>query len=187
MTQRGSSLIEVVVMMVIMSVSLVGIYSLVHSAQNLAIKADDRLIASNIAREGIETIWVLRDTFQLRAYEVSDCFFTIDGSNADVEKCPQINTVYYLQDNKTLSETGNAAVCINSYGWYSQEYAWDDILCTEAPPCRGSLLKSCLTKFQRSIQFQTCEKWTINDCLLAQVSLTWWDETLKLEQVFTSH
>lgn len=51
MRQSGSSIIEVVVMIVIISVSVVGIYSLVNSAQKLAKTADDRLIATNLARE----------------------------------------------------------------------------------------------------------------------------------------
>jgi len=51
MRQSGSSIIEVVVMMVIMSVSIVGIYSLVNSGQKLAKTTDDRLIATNLAKE----------------------------------------------------------------------------------------------------------------------------------------
>ena len=51
MRQRGSSIVEVVVMMVIMSISLIGIYSLVNSGQSLAKTADDRLIATNLAKE----------------------------------------------------------------------------------------------------------------------------------------
>lgn len=51
MRQSGSSIIEVVVMIVIISISVVGIYSLVNSAQKLAKTADDRLIATNLARE----------------------------------------------------------------------------------------------------------------------------------------
>lgn len=51
MRQRGSSIVEVVVMMLIMSISLIGIYTLVNSAQKLAKTADDKLIATNLAKE----------------------------------------------------------------------------------------------------------------------------------------
>jgi len=51
MRQSGSSIVEVVVMMVIISVSIVGVYSMVNSAQKLAKTTDDRLIATNLAKE----------------------------------------------------------------------------------------------------------------------------------------
>jgi Tfp pilus assembly protein PilV len=122
MRQRGSSIVEVVVMMLIMSVSLIGIYTLVHSSQKLAKMADDRLIATNLAKESLESVGALRDTFLLRAYEVSGCFFTIDASNESTDKCPQRDTDYILSDEKILKPTNEATpVCINKNGWYSQE------------------------------------------------------------------
>lgn len=122
MRQRGSSIVEVVVMMLIMSISLIGIYTLVHSSQKLAKIADDRLIATNLAKEGLESIGALRDTFLLRAYQVDNCFFTIDASNADTAQCPQIDTDYVLLDDKKLRAINEAAVCVNQHGWYSQEF-----------------------------------------------------------------
>ncbi|MCB9807055.1 hypothetical protein H6768_04165 [Candidatus Peribacteria bacterium] len=128
MQQSGSSIVEVVVMMVIMSVSIVGIYSLVNSGQKLAKTTDDRLVATNLAKEGLESIGALRDTFNLKAYSANDCFFTLDGSNLDDTKCYQdgntTGTKYYLKDDKTLSTTSvEKAICINTNGWYSQEYS----------------------------------------------------------------
>lgn len=122
MRQRGSSIVEVVVMMLIMSISLIGIYTLVHSSQKLAKIADDRLIATNLAKEGLESIGALRDTFLLRAYQVDECFFTIDASNADTTQCPQIDTVYILLDDKKLRATDEITVCVSPHGWYSQEF-----------------------------------------------------------------
>jgi len=122
MRQRGSSIVEVVVMMLIMSISLIGIYTLVHSSQKLAKIADDRLIATNLAKEGLESIGALRDTFLLRAYQVDECFFTIDSSNGDKMKCPQIDTNYVLSDDKMLKLSEETAVCVNMHGWYSQEF-----------------------------------------------------------------
>lgn len=120
MRQRGSSIVEVVVMMLIMSISLIGIYTLVHSSQKLAKIADDRLIATNLAKEGLESIGALRDTFLLRAYQVTGCFFTIDASNGDTDKCPRLDTTYVLTDDKKLLVTDEVAVCVSPHGWYSQ-------------------------------------------------------------------
>ncbi len=52
----GSSIVEVVVMMLIISISIVGIYSMVNNGQKLAKLTDDRLTALNIAKEGLESV-----------------------------------------------------------------------------------------------------------------------------------
>ncbi len=187
MRQRGSSIVEVVVMMLIMSISLIGIYTLVNSAQKLAKTADDKLIATNLAKEWLESIGALRDTFLLRAYQVTGCFFTIDASNGDETKCPTVGTDYFLQDNKTLSATGTTAVCIGTNGWYSHEFAKEWIACANAPKCGWIVQKECQTPFSRTITFGECG-WGMNECIQAQVVISWWaGEELSLEQIFTRH
>lgn len=121
MRQSGSSIVEVVVMMVIISVSIVGVYSMINSAQKLAKTTDDRLIATNLAKEGLESVGALRDTFKLRAHEgTNNCFFTIDLSNLNNDKCyytSETGTKYLLLDNKTLGVNADnkpAPVCINN-------------------------------------------------------------------------
>ena len=124
MKERGSSIVEVIVMMLIISISIVGIYSMVSNGQKLAILTDSRLSAINIAKEGIESIGALRDTFSLRAYGATGCFFTIDGLNYGV--CPLTTTpvtYYSLLDTKTLksvSSSGDFSLCIDTHGWYYQ-------------------------------------------------------------------
>lgn len=54
--------------MLIISISVIGIYSMVNNGQKLATLTDNRLTAINIAKEGIESIGALRDTFVLRSY-----------------------------------------------------------------------------------------------------------------------
>ena len=172
--------------MLIMSISLIGIYTLVHSSQKLARVADEKLIATNLAKEWIESIGVLRDSFLLRVYSVDGCFFTADISS-DTTKCPQVDTNYFLQDNKTLSTAGTAAVCISTNGWYSHEFAKEWVPCPTAPKCGGWLYKECQTPFSRTITFTECG-WSPSECVQAQVLLAWWDgEELSLEQIFTRH
>lgn len=107
--------------MVIISVSIVGVYSMINSAQKLAKTTDDRLIATNLAKEGLESVGALRDTFKLRAHEgTNNCFFTIDLSNLNNDKCyytSETGTKYLLLDNKTLGVNADnkpAPVCINN-------------------------------------------------------------------------
>jgi len=138
MRQSGSSIVEVVVMMVIISVSIVGVYSMINNAQKLAKTTDDRLIATNLAKEGLESVGALRDTFKLRAHEGTDsCFFTIDLSNMNNDKCyyptSTSKTKYILRDDKTLAvnnDTKPGPVCINSNGWYSQELSTPSVNCS---------------------------------------------------------
>ena len=54
MRQSGFSIVEVIVMMVILSFSILGVYSMVNSGQKFAQSTDNRLTALNIARSGIE-------------------------------------------------------------------------------------------------------------------------------------
>ncbi len=85
----GTSLVEVMVMMVILGISIVGIYTMVDSGQKLATLSDTRLNAVNIAREGLESVTTLRDTFALNNYQSGTCtdalsvtvnaFFSIDA------------------------------------------------------------------------------------------------------------
>jgi Tfp pilus assembly protein PilV len=203
MRQSGSSIVEVIIMMVIMSMSIVGVYSMVNSAQKLAKNTDDQLIATNLAKEWIESIAALRDTFVLRAHDTKKCFFTIDGSNFDINKCYLDNKIsranYILLDNKTLrasSDTAPIPVCINEFGWYSQEWSKTGTDCKSAEMCGQGKQKSCRTWFTRNIVFEACGPETLNQCVKARALITWWKknaggtaktEQLALEQIFTRH
>lgn len=173
--------------MVIMSVSLIGIYSLVNSGQNLAKTADDGLIASNLAKEWLESIGALRDTFLLRAYGIGDCLFTIDANNL-TDSCYALDTKFFLKDDRTLTTDEIPAVCINTDGWYSQESSKTGELCPESPKCGWIEQKECLTGFTRTITFLECTNKGMDECVRAKVTVGWgqW-ESLTLEQIFTRH
>lgn len=175
----GSSLVEVMVMMVILGVSIVGIYSMVDSGKRLASLTDARLTALNIAREGLESVTTLRDTFSLNGYESGSCnippsinaFFSVNGHillDSPDANCPVMSTVspptaehpYILKDDKTLTpESTNFNVCINEFGWYSQEFSVKSsptIACSdETDFCAENTTQSCKTRFKRKITFST--------------------------------
>jgi len=101
----------------------------VNSGQKLASLTDTRLAAVNIAREGLEAVTTLRDTFSLASFSSGQCdlppnkaFFTINGRQIfdmpDVwdDNCPIIvgdvpnQTPYYtLSDTKILVYKENNA------------------------------------------------------------------------------
>ena len=122
------------VMMFIMTISIVGVYTVVNNGQRLAYSTDQRRIALSIAREGIEGVTNLRDTFDLRKYTADpECFFSLDASNYG--ECPTIDTVYALLPAPyRLESGGNVSVCIDSDGWYNQEKISDTENCSNTTP-----------------------------------------------------
>ncbi len=163
-------------MMLIISISVIGIYSMVNNGQKLATLTDNRLTAINIAKEGIESIGALRDTFVLRSYGASGCFFTIDAGN--YTDCPLVDsTRYILSDAKTLipASTTDTTVCINEHGWYSQEKIDSTHPCNKdvADIC-GTKTRSCRTQFSRKISFVPCESITDTaSCIKAKTEVIW--------------
>lgn len=186
----GSSIVEVVVMMLIISISIVGIYSMVNNGQKLAKLTDDRLTALNIAKEGLESVWALRDTFVMKSFSANGCFFTTDGKNYS-PLCPLTSETYIFTDAKTLvSKTGDFTVCINPDGWYSQEKmtnAANSCIATATPICWWTLTSSCRTRFSRKVDFEKCSTpQDLKKCIKARVEVTWWTtDKIKLEQEFT--
>ena len=62
MTQRGFTLIEALVALVLVTVAMGPVLILATSAVNVASRIEHNLIASNLAQEGIEVIRNIRDT-----------------------------------------------------------------------------------------------------------------------------
>jgi hypothetical protein len=148
---------------------------MVSNGQLLASLSDTRLVALNIAREGLESVTTLRDTFSLANYSSGTCstgsvaaFFTTNGSQILTDNCPVMVTspvpplpptpaatpYYILDDNKglTVGTINDTHVCINEYGWYSQQYSVKSdtpgpiITClTETDFCSDNTTQSCKT------------------------------------------
>lgn len=205
----GTSLAEVMVMMVILGISIVGIYSMVNSWSQLAALTNTRLNAINIAREWLESVTTLRDTFGLKWYEPGSCtdnsittpaFFSIDGVLFGNTNCPKTSTTgtsYILTDNRTLlAEASNFPVCINEFGWYSQQFSRKTpttVVCPDTTPfCREHTTQECKTRFQRKITFGACDGGIPQDYCIQVTSHVWWgtdendpDTSLTLSQIIT--
>lgn len=210
---HGSSLVEVMIMMLILSVSIVGIYSMVGSGQKLATITDERRLALNLAREGLEGIGNLRDTFTLRSYspptglsDLNSCFFTTNGLNYG--SCPSTlpDSKYVLQYNDSgnseysggytlkLPTAADFSVCIDKNGWYSQSMIYPSnpastYTNTTLPTCKWSNDISCRTKYERFITFKSCGTGP-KVCITATVSVSWGtsdDKKVVLEQSFTKN
>ncbi len=204
----GTSLVEVMVMMVILGIAIVGIYSMVNRGRELADLTNTRLSAVNIAREWLESVTTLRDTFALNGYESGACwtvgaFFSVDGHILLDDNCPLVSGVssesYILSDLKTLTpNTANPTnfdVCMNEYGWYSQEQSmstWatvdncanpgvsSECSCTDTLTfCEENTTKSCKTTFKRKITFSNsnCPDPKNTQFCIEITSKVWWWET----------
>lgn len=178
----------------ILSISIIGIFSTLHSGIQFVKITDERLMATNLAREWLESINALRDSFQLRSYNARDCFFTTDISNLDNAKCPRTGTKYYLLDNGTITAKTDGKmipICINSYGWHSQESSTAGTACeSTTQKCNNSThKKSCQTEFTRSIEFSPCVgQLNLKNCTKVKTKVAWWtssSETIELEQTLT--
>lgn len=178
-------------MMLIISISIVGIYSMVNNGQKLAKLTDDRLTALNIAKEGLESVGALRDTFIMKSFGANGCFFTIDGKNYGL--CPLTSGTYIFSDTKTLiPKSSDFTVCIDPNGWYSQEKLTtspNSCVWTATPLCGWPLVSSCRTRFSRKIDFEKCANpQDLTKCIKARVEVSWWigsDKKIRLEQEFT--
>jgi Tfp pilus assembly protein PilV len=63
---RGNSIIEVMVVLLILTVGIVGTYGILDSGQKLSTTTQNRIKAINIAREGMEAVENIRDTNWLK-------------------------------------------------------------------------------------------------------------------------
>ena len=61
-SQRGNSIIEVMVVIIILTIGITGAYNIISSGQKLSSTAENRIKAINIAREGLEAVENIRDT-----------------------------------------------------------------------------------------------------------------------------
>lgn len=86
-SQKGLTLIEVMIVMVVVSSGILGAYSVLSSGQRLANTTIDRVQAINIAREGIEIIKNIRDSNYLQ-YPGSpqDCWRSSDYTCSSTAK-----------------------------------------------------------------------------------------------------
>src|SRR6056297_883499 len=88
--QSGVTLIESLVAMAIVVVGLVAILSLVLITMSRARISKEQIVATTLAREGLEIVRTVRDTNWLRDI---DCWGDPDGDGAD-NYCGLINDYY---------------------------------------------------------------------------------------------
>jgi len=86
--QKGFTIIETLVSLVILTLALVPILNLSNSATNISAAIQDNLIASGLAQEGIEVIHAIRDTnwFNNREFDsgLNDGTYQVEWDSASL-------------------------------------------------------------------------------------------------------
>jgi len=91
--------------------------------------------------------------------------------------CPKTTANYILEDTKTLAISTDTEVCVNEFGWYSQEYSDSGATSAckdEVATCGGNVTQSCKTRFQRKITFETCSTNIGSSHCVKALSKVWW-------------
>ncbi len=95
---RGQSLIELLVAMVVIMIGLTAAASFVFSNIRLQEISSDRVIATNLAREGVEYAKALRDSNWLAGNAFNAGMSAGSGATADYSAVPYVNTSGVFQN-----------------------------------------------------------------------------------------
>ncbi|MDD2891831.1 MAG: prepilin-type N-terminal cleavage/methylation domain-containing protein [Candidatus Gracilibacteria bacterium] len=100
--QKGFTVLELMVGILIFTLGFLGAYLLVNSANNTAIRSKDEIIAANIMREQIELLKNLRDTnwIQFRSWDSIDLAKPL----TEIDTVLQPNTFYTIGNNFSLNK-----------------------------------------------------------------------------------
>ncbi len=162
--QTGSSIIEIIVVILVLTTGIIGVYSILSSSSRLAATTEKRVQAINLAREGLEIGQNIRDTNWIRfSSDYENCWSTFNndstciGNNSFSNK---LNGVYVPILNGslwTLWAASDSGVYINNNGLPVQ---W-----ITTPPtnlCSNVIQKDCRSFFTRTIAFTPSGTWTLN-------------------------
>ncbi len=78
-TRSGTTIVEAMIVLVIVTIGLVGTYELLHGGTKLASTTESRIQAINLAREGIEAVENVRNTNWIKfSSDFENCFDVAD-------------------------------------------------------------------------------------------------------------
>ena len=102
--QRAFSIVEVLATMVILTLGIIGTYGFIASAQKTSVSTENRILAINIAREGIEAVENIRNTNWLK--------FSSDYNNC--WKVRNYDTTCVGNNNPNIFPAGSYIVAMNN-------------------------------------------------------------------------
>ncbi len=150
--QRGNSIIEIIVVLVILTVGISGAYLILSRWNTLVRTTENRIFAINIARDWIESVKNIRDTNWIKfSSDVKNCFDVKDYS---------LGCVWWATPNPitagsySISHTGWLFFLVPlSESWALYLDASGLIAHTgSTTPCSQQQTNNCRTRFYRELQ-----------------------------------
>jgi len=163
--QRGNSIIEVMVVIVILTIGIVGTYGILNSGQKISIGAENRLKAINIAREWIEAVENIRDSNWIKFSNDYDNCWKVKNYDplciGDTSGNRNFSTGSYLLVQSGTLWTLSGTITPNSaYNLYKEQFPifLDSngfaVSSGNNTPCTSSVTSNCKTIFTREIQIR---------------------------------
>ncbi|MDD2487032.1 MAG: hypothetical protein PHS92_01560 [Candidatus Gracilibacteria bacterium] len=178
MGNKGNSIIEVVVVIVILTFGIVGTFSILNSSQILSTTTENKIKAINIARDGIESVINIRDTNWIKfSSDYSYCWFVkaydvncIGSTLATLKNYPtgdyaieQIGSLLYLTGSTQFPVYYDANGLITQSGSFSTK-------------CTSSLSTGCVSIFTRKIHIEVIDP--LNEIKVSSIA-EWRDSAKK--------
>lgn len=150
--QRGNSIIEVMVVIIILTIGIVGTYGILNSGQKLSTTSENRIKAINLAREWLEAVENIRDTNWIKfSSDYDHCWRVKDYNTSCIG-----NTVTTLSGSNMLVQSGALWFLSGStIGQPSPVYLDSNGLTSSSGSstlCSAEKTTDCKTIFKRDIQ-----------------------------------
>lgn len=182
-SQRGNSIIEVMVVIIILTIGITGAYNIISSGQKLSSTTENRIKAINIAREGLEAVENIRDTNWIKfssdynnCWKVKNYDITCIGNSGK----EYASGSYILVQSGTLWTLSGTITPSGTYATYIGQFPI--FLDTNSLPissgnnikCSSTKTSDCRTIFTRELQISHPD----NDHIKVNSIVTWLDSSL---------
>ncbi|HBB27125.1 TPA: hypothetical protein DCZ36_01340 [Candidatus Gracilibacteria bacterium] len=195
--ERGNSIIEVMVVIVILTIGITGAYGILDSGQKLSATSENRIKAINIAREGMESVENIRDTNWIKFSSDYEHCWKVKDYNAEcigVSGREFSSGSYVLVQSGVLWTLSGTIVPSPTYSTYRDQFPLflnDKGLTSNSgssTKCTSSITANCRTIYTREIQISHPD----SDHMKVNSIVTWVDSskrgshTINLETILTN-
>lgn len=192
--KKGNSVIEVVVVIVIITIWLVGAYNILNSWTKLALTTENRIKATNIAREGMEAMQNIRDTnwikfssdytncWNAKDYSISCIWDTTDATKISSWSytISQNWSLWYLNLVSVMPATGSFSGVIKNYPIYFDDNWFVTQTGSYTTRCSTDTSTWCVSIFSRELLIDYPDTWATTDKRMRITSRVKWVDWSKM-------
>lgn len=152
--KHGTTLIEAMVVILIVSMGIIGTYAILFSGQRLATTTLHRIQAINYAREGLEAMMNIRDTNRLQfGVDLPDCWNTYNYDASCIG-----SSGHNIPDGNYVLLNGGTGWTLSNNLSHTGIYLDSNSLPTQtvigATQCNAIVQSNCQTIFSRQIHIK---------------------------------